>query len=99
VFHTDALIREEWHLKLALSITNWITEKCVHVGCLRDDHKACRMAFALIHFTHCADQAEQFLQCSITGEETWVNHAMSVTKKSVHDEETPIITSSKDSMQ
>jgi hypothetical protein len=39
------------------------------------------MEFALIHLTHYADQIQQFLQCSITGEETWVNHAMSETKK------------------
>jgi hypothetical protein len=64
---------------------------------LTDDQKACHMEFAPIHFTHSADQAEQFLQCSVTGEETWVNHAMSETKKSIHDEETPlIISSSKD---
>jgi len=63
---------------------------------LTDDHKACHMEFAPIHFTHSADQAEQFLQCSVTGEETWVNHAMSEPKNSIHDEETPIISSSKD---
>ena len=72
---------------------------------LTDDHKACHMEFAPIHFTHSADQAEQFLQCSVTVEETWVNHtmsetwvnhAMSETKKSIHGEETPIISSSKD---
>jgi hypothetical protein len=63
---------------------------------LTDDHKACHMEFAPIHFKHTANQAEQFLQCSATGEETWDNHAMSETKKSIHDEETPIISSSKD---
>ena len=62
---------------------------------LTDDLKACHMEFAPIHFTHSADQTVHFLQCSVTGEETWVNHAMSETKKSIHDEETPIITSSK----
>jgi hypothetical protein len=39
------------------------------------------MEFAPIHFTHSADEAEQFLQRSVTVEETWVNHAMSENKK------------------
>jgi hypothetical protein len=63
---------------------------------LTDDHKARHMEFASIQFTHSAEQAEQILQCSVIGEETWVNHAISETKKSIHDEETPIITSSKE---
>lgn len=51
---------------------------------LTDDHKACHMEFAPIHFTHSADEAEQFLQRSVTVEETWVNHAMSENKKKKH---------------
>jgi hypothetical protein len=52
------------------------------------------MEFAPLHFTYSADQAQQFQQCSVTGEEKWINHATSETKKSIHDEETPIISSS-----
>jgi len=66
---------------------------------LTDDHTACHMEFGPVHFTCSANQAEQFLQRSVTGEETWVNHAMPETKKSIHDEETPIISSSKDVTQ
>jgi hypothetical protein len=50
----------------------------------------------LTHLTRYANQGKQFMHCTVTGNETWVNHATSETKESFHDVEIPSIASIKE---
>lgn len=50
------------------------TDSRAHVGCLRTSgHKAQRAEFSCTWHVN-AEQGKQFMQCTVTENETWVNH-------------------------
>jgi hypothetical protein len=71
--------------------------RCAHAGCRRtsDDHKAHRAYLSLMHLARYADQGQQFMQCTVTGNETWVSHATPEIKESIHDLQIPSIAPTK----
>jgi histone-lysine N-methyltransferase SETMAR len=48
---------------------------------LTDDHKTKRMGSTLKFLTHYAQEADEFLDSTVTGDETWVFHHTSESKQ------------------
>lgn len=59
---------------IALPTTSWIADRRAHVGCLRTSgHEAQRAELSCTWHVN-AEQGKQFMQCTVTENETWVNH-------------------------
>ena len=64
------------------------TAGCIQESCalcvpknFTDDHKARRIVHSVMHLARYADQGSKFLQCIVTGDAKWVNHAVRETNK------------------
>jgi len=86
-----------WVVCRALSTSTSIAEKRKHSGYKSTFMFITKLVVqgSLIHLPHYNEQEEQFLQYTVTQDETWVHCTTPETKKSIHDVETPITSHSK----